>query len=461
MAETSTKTGFTREALAEIASKFDGGLAEPRTNQYDAMSMGERRSLAFKQFEAMPMPSPETEEWRYTDLRDLDLTPFIPHAEEPSAANLDDVRPEILAAAGAVGERSGLAIQHNSSVITTHLDPAEASKGVIFQSVDEALRLHDSSLEFRLHKAVTPWRSKFSALHAAFRSGGTYVYVPDGVHVQLPLQTLTYVDRDRLAVFPHSIIHLGKGAELTFIDRYVSPDLESVLSDAAVELYLGTGSKLRYVSLQDWGRGVTHLSVQNAVLAPDAELRSLVVAFGGSLSRTEVESVMQGDGGSSEMLGLYFADADQHFDFRSIQNHLGSRTASDLLYKGALKGRSRAVYTGNVIIQRDAHKCDAYQTNRNILLSETAKAHSVPNLEILTNDPVRCGHAASVGPVDEDTMFYIQSRGIPYDEAERLVVFGFFQEVLDRVTLPEVRQGLEQAIADELEKKDEEGIHAA
>ncbi len=407
------------------------------------------------------MPSPETEEWRYTDLRDLDLTPFVPYAEEPPAANLDEVRPEILAAAGTVGERSGLAIQHNSSVVTTHLDPAEISKGVIFESVDAALHRRDPVLERRLHNAVTLDRSRFTALHAAFRSGGTFVYVPDHVRVELPLQTLTYADRDHLAVFPHTVIVLGNRAELTFIDRYVSPDLEGVLSDAAVELYLGPGSKLRYLSLQDWGQGVTHLSVQRAVIAPDAELRSLVVAFGASLSRTEVESVMEGDGGSSEMLGLYFADSDQHFDFRSIQDHVGSRTASDLLYKGALKGRSSAVYTGNVIIQRDAHKCDAYQTNRNILLSETAKAHSVPNLEILTNDPVRCGHAASVGPVDEDTMFYIQSRGIPYDEAERLVVFGFFQEVLDRVTLPEVRQSLEQAIEDELQKKDEEATHAA
>ncbi|MDP8957243.1 MAG: SufD family Fe-S cluster assembly protein, partial [Actinomycetota bacterium] len=363
MADTSTTSGFTRETLAEITSQGDGAV--------DGF-----RAQAFEQFETMPMPSPETEEWRYTDLRDLDLTPFVPYAEEPPAANLDEVRPDILAAAGSVGERSGLAIQHNSSLITAHIDPGEAAKGVQFTSVDRALRTQRDVLEPRLHKAVSPDRSRFAALHAAFRSGGTFVFVPDGVRVELPLQTLTYADRDNLAVFPHTIIVLGEGAELTFIDRYVSPDVESVLSDAAVELFLGAGSQLRYVSLQDWGRGVTHLSVQRAVIGPGAELRSLVVAFGGSLSRTEVESVLEGDGGSSEMLGLYFADRDQHFDFRSIQDHVGSRTASDLLYKGALKGRSSAVYTGNVIIQRDAHKCDAYQTNRNILLSETAKAHS-------------------------------------------------------------------------------------
>jgi Fe-S cluster assembly protein SufD len=210
-------------------------------------------------------------------------------------------------------------------------------------------------------------------------------------------------------------------------------------------------------SSSTWGRGRgcgTCLSVQRAILARDAELRSLAVSFGGSLSRTEVESILEGDGGSSEMLGVYFADGDQHFDHRSIQDHLGSQTASDLLYKGALKGRSRTIYSGTVIVREGAHKCDAYQTNRNVLLSEQAKADSIPNLEILSNDPVRCGHAASVGPVDDDQLFYMQSRGIPFEEAERLIVFGFFQEVLDRVTLPEVRQSLESAIASELEEED-------
>jgi len=150
------------------------------------------------------------------------------------------------------------------------------------------------------------------------------------------------------------------------------------------------------------------------------------------------------------MLGVYFGDGDQHIDHRSIQDHVGSRTSSDLLYKGALRDSSNATYTGTVIIEHGAHLCDAYQTNRNILLSPHAKAHSVPNLEILTNDPTRCGHAASVGPVSEDELFYLMSRGIPAKEAERLIVFGFFAEVLDRVDLPEIRAGLERAIENEL-----------
>ncbi|HXF58174.1 MAG TPA: Fe-S cluster assembly protein SufD [Actinomycetota bacterium] len=441
-----THVGFTPEALEEL-SKRDGAYARLRAE-------------AFEQFRTMPMPSPETEEWRYTDLREFDLSPFVPLALRPAAATLDEVDPALLEAVGALGERAGLAIQHDSSVVSVHLDPDLAQRGVVFSSLDEALQARPELVDGRLHGIVPTGRTRFTALHGAFRSGGVLLYVPRDVRVEVPLQALTYLGREDLAVFPHTLVVLEEGAEATLIDRYVSPALGRALSDAVVELYLGPSSRLTYVALQDWGTGVTHLSVQRAVLSRDAELRSLAVAFGASLSRMEVESVLAEDGGSSEMLGVYFARGRQHFDFRTIQDHVGNRTASDLLYKGALKGRSRAVYSGTVIIEKDAHRCDAYQANRNILLSDRAKADSIPNLEILTNDPVRCGHAASVGPVDEEALFYLQSRGIPYREAERLIVFGFFQEVLDRVALPEVRARLEDAIEKELETVEDEEDHA-
>jgi Fe-S cluster assembly protein SufD len=431
-------SAFEKRALARVSASDGGGA--------DSL-----RELAFERFEAMPLPSPETEEWRYTDVSDLLLETFSLEGVEPVAATLDQVAPGALEALGTVGERAGLAIQHNSTLVTTHLDPAAAAAGVRLESIDTVLRDHPSLVEGRLHGAVPFDRTKFTALHAAFRTGGTFVHVPRGAKVELPLQTLTYVDRDGLAVFPHTVLVAEEGAEVTYIDRFVSPDLGRVFSNAVVEIYAGPGARVRYVSLQEWGSGVTHLSVQRAVVGRDADVRTLAVAFGASLSRMEAESVLEGDGGSSEMLGVYFGDDDQRFDFRSIQDHVGSRTSSDLLYKGAMKGRSSAIYSGTVIIRAGAHRCDAYQTNRNVLLTETAKAFSIPNLEILTNDPVRCGHAASVGPVDEDTMFYIQSRGIPAKEAERLVVFGFFREVLDRVMLPEVRESVAAAIEAELE----------
>jgi len=432
---TKTTTGFDEEALAALP---------PSAPFVEAL-----RKEAFASYLALPVPSSETEEWRYTDVSglDLDLRPFA-EGGGPEAMN----RHGGLAAAGS-GERAGLQVQRNSEVISTQLVEDLAERGLWFGDLDRAIAERPELVEPHLHALVRAERSKFTALHAAFRTGGTFVYVPKDVRVELPLQTLTWIDADGTAVFPRTLIVAEQGSELTFIDRYASPELENVLSDAVVEIFAGPNSRVRYVGLQEFGEGVTHLSVQRARLDRDASLRSLGVAFGASLARAEVETILEGDGSSSEMLGLYFGDGEQHIDHRSIQDHVGSRTSSDLLYKGALRDSSNAIYTGTVVIEHGAHLCDAYQTNRNILLSEHARAQSVPNLEILSNDPTKCGHAASVGPVSEDELFYLMSRGIPEKEAERLIVFGFFAEVLDRVDLPEIREGLERAIEDELARE--------
>jgi Fe-S cluster assembly protein SufD len=412
-----------------------------------AASTAAQRRRALELFRSMPVPSQETEEWRYTDLSDFDLD-FAPHTPGRTATTLDDVPEEILAVAGPVGDRAGLLIQHDSTTTIAHLDPA-IHEGVHFESIDSALHDHPEIVEPYLHRLVPADRTTFTALHAAFRTGGTFVLVPDGVKIELPIQALTYLDSDGAAIFPHTLLVVGDRAEVTFIDRYVSPDLARAFSDAIVEIHVGDGAHVRYVSLQEWGTGVTHLGIQRATVGRDATLRTLHIGFGASLARAESETVLAEPGGFSEMLGVFFADGDQHFDHRTLQDHVAPNCTSDLLYKGALRDRSRAVYSGWVHVRPDAQKTNAMQTSRNIVLSEHAKADAIPNLEIEAND-VRCGHAASVGPVDEDAIFYLTSRGIPRAEAERLIVSGFFQEVLDRVAIEEVRTGAEQAIQDEL-----------
>ena len=433
---TATATGFDEEALARLPASPD--------------HVRRLRTRAFEEFLALPLPSPQTEEWRYTDLSGFELS-FTPWVAGGHAEDLDGVPEEILRAVGAVGDRAGLQIQHNSEVMVTHLDPALAARGVIFTDLSTAAVEHPDLVEPRLHALVPTSRTKFTALHGAFRTGGTFLYVPAGVAVEVPLQSLTYLDAPGAAVFPHSLIVAEEDSEVTFIDRYASPPLEGALSDAVTEIHAGPASRVRYVSIQDWGEGVTHLAVQRARVGRDADVRTTAVGFGGSLARVEAESVLAEPGGSSEMLGIYFADGDQHFDHRSLQDHVAPDCYSDLLYKGALRDESRAVYSGWVMVRPGAQKTNAMQTNRNIVLSENAKADSIPNLEIEAND-VRCGHAASVGPVEEEMLFYLMSRGIPRNEAERLVVFGFFQEVIDRITLEEVRESVSAAIDDELSR---------
>jgi Fe-S cluster assembly protein SufD len=409
---------------------------------------GPLRKQAFEEFNALPVPSQETEEWRYTDLSGLELS-FAPYTPGGRARNLDGVPDQILAAAGNVGERAGLQIQHNSDVMLTHLDPDLAAKGVIFADLDSAAATHPELVETSLHRLIPTSRTKFLALHGAFRTGGTFLYVPRDTAIELPLQTLTWLDADGAAVFPHTLIVVDAGSEVTFIDRYASPALSRAISDAVTEIVVGDGAHVRYAAIQEWGSGVTHLSVQRASVGRDAELRTLSIGFGADLARSETEVWLGAPGGFSEQLGVFFADEEQHFDHRSIQDHAAPNCTSDLLYKGALRGHSRAVYSGWVHVRPDAQKTVAMQTSRNIVLSEHAKADAIPNLEIEAND-VRCGHAASVGPVDEEAVFYLQSRGIPEAEAERLIVSGFFQEVLDRVRIQEVREGAEAAIEREL-----------
>ncbi|MGZ5293689.1 MAG: Fe-S cluster assembly protein SufD [Actinomycetota bacterium] len=433
MSDVATSTTFDERALASLPEV--------------AGFTGQLRKEAFDAFTTLPMPSQSTEEWRYTDLSTFELD----HAPFTDGAGLEDVnRHGVLAAAGR-GERAGLQIQLNSQVISTQRATGLVDKGVWFGDLDEAAAEHPDLIERYLHDLVPLDRTRFTALHAAFRTGGTFLHVPRDTKVDLPLQTLTYVDADGAAVFPHTLIVVEAGAEVTFIERYASPDLQRAFSDAVTEIYVGDGAHVRYAAIQDWGAGVTHLGIQRVRVGRDAEFRTLSVGFGADLARTETEVLLAEPGGFSEQLGVFFADGRQHFDHRSIQDHVASNCTSDLLYKGALRDESRAVYSGWVYVRPGAQKTDAMQTSRNIVLSEHAKADAIPNLEIEAND-VKCGHAASVGPVDEETVFYLQSRGIPADEAERLIVSGFFQEVLDRVQIQEVREGAEAAIDAELDR---------
>ena len=393
MSDVAISTTFDERALAALPEAA-GSTATLRKEAYDA-------------FTTLPMPSQSTEEWRYTDLSRFELD----HAPYTWAGPEDVSRHGVLAAAG-TGERAGLQIQLNSTVISTQRATGLADKGVWFGDLDEAAAERPDLIERYLHDLVPIDRTRFTALHAAFRTGGTFVHVPRDTQVSLPLQTLTYIDADGAAVFPHTLIVVEAGAEVTFIERYASPDLTRAFSDAITEIHVGDGAHVRYAAIQDWGAGVTHLGIQRVRVGRDAEFRTLSVGFGADLARTETEVLLAEPGGSSEQLGVFFADGTQHFDHRSIQDHAAPNCRSDLLYKGALRDESRAVYSGWVYVRPGAQKTDAMQTSRNIVLSERAKADAIPNLEIEAND-VKCGHAASVGPVDDETIFYLQIRGIP------------------------------------------------
>ena len=377
----------------------------------------DRRLSAFDIFEKLDPPNPKGEEWRYTDVRSFDFSRFA--APEPSST--------IPAAA-----------------------PEAAAKGVVVVDLPTAAREHPDLLKEHFFTEVPVDEHKFTALHGAFYSDGLLVYVPRGIEVEIPLIAARGVGSGG-STFPHTTVVVEDHASVTLVDRFVSDDFDDpAMCASVVEIEARTGATVNYISLQEWGRSVHHFQTQRFLGHRDSTVRSLAVNLGSTFARTQVESVLLGAGSFSEMLGLYFADTDQHFAQRTLQSHNAPNSTSDLLYKGALKETSRSEYSGLIKVMKGAQGTDAYQANRNLVLSEEAVARSIPQLEIEANE-VRCTHGATVSPVEEEHLFYLMSRGIDRVTAQKLIVFGFFGDVLDRIRLENVREGLSKAIAAKVE----------
>ena len=288
--------------------------------------------------------------------------------------------------------------------------------------------------------------SKYTALNAALWENGTFVYVPKNVEVALPLGAFTTADRGGLTL-GRTLVVVDTNAKLTYLDEYASDPFEDRLfSNAATEIVLKDGAKLRYVSLQNWSRNVRPTSTGCApAWGATPGSRGLSVSLGADAARAEVECLLEGPGAESEMLGLYFANRGQHYNQYTRQHHAADHALSDLLFKGALRDASSAVYSGLIVVDEEAHKTDAFQINRNLLLDDDSRAVSIPQLEIATND-VRCSHGSTTGPVPEDQRFYLMSRGLAPEVAEHVLVTGFLYEVMSRVTLPKVAEYVERVV---------------
>jgi Fe-S cluster assembly protein SufD len=345
--------------------------------------------------------------------------------------------------------RAGAIFNRNGAPALTSLDDSIRRRGVIFTDLRSAVSNHGDLVRAHLGRTVRAEESKFAAQHAAFVSGGVFLYVPSGVEVDLPLLSAEWVDAERAAVFPHVLIVAEAGSRVTLVQRWLSAGKTTALVNAAAEVVCGDGAQVRYVSVQDFGPDVRELGTLRARIARDATLRSLVAGFGGRLSKIFVESNLSGPGGSSEMLGMFFADDAQHYDAHTLQEHLAPHTTSDLLYKNALRETARTVFAGMIRVHPGGQRTNAFQSNRNLLLSPDAKADSKPELEIMAND-LRCTHGSAISRLEEQHLFYLQTRGLSREQAVHMIVEGFFAEVLDRLPLEGVRQAIEQRIAEKM-----------
>jgi Fe-S cluster assembly protein SufD len=312
-----------------------------------------------------------------------------------------------------------------------------------------ALTGHEALVRERLYGLIG-FEDKPGALNAARWDAGTFVYVPRGAEVELPIETVLLATGTTGRVFGRTLVVVEEGARATVIDRYASPDLAGPLqASSVVELYVGQGAELEHVSVIGWGAGVRHHAMLRARVDRDARVRSVVVTLGGDVVRVEPTVVCAGPGADARALGFNFAGGDQHFEHRVVSRHEAPNAYSNLLYKGAIQDRAHTIFYGNLVVPPGAPGTDAYQTNRNLVLNEGARADTIPFLEIETAE-VKCSHAGAVGRVDDEHLFYLMSRGVPRAEAKRLIVMGFLQEVLEMVSLEELRAELEAAVQEKL-----------
>ena len=398
----------------------------------------EERRAALRTFDATAWPTSRDEAWRYTQLDRFALD-GLDWTDGPDDERVSDrIRMRITDS-----DAEGVLVHAHGRTIHDERDLRE--QGLIFTDLNSAVRDHPELVREHLYSVVDAKAGKHHAINAAFWRNGTFVYVPKDVEVALPLGAFTTADHGGLSA-GRTLLIAEENAKVTFLDEYLSDPFEARLAHlAASELILKQGAKVRYVSLQNWGRNVAHMNRAKARLGRDARLESLTVSLGADAARAEVESVMEGPGSESEMLGLYFADRGQHYNQFTLQHHASERAFSDVLFKGAMRDASHAAYSGVIVVDPGAQKTDAYQTNRNLLLDQESEAVSIPQLEIGAND-VACSHGSTTGPVPEDQRFYLMSRGMPPEVAEHLLVTGFLYEVTGRVTLPKAAQYVERVV---------------
>ena len=447
---------MTGDTLTErVRAALDSEAVE-RIGMGEPVWLRERREHAWDVYERTPMPTTRLEEWRYTDLKKkLDLDALRLSDADTLSADPATWPERLREAMDEDREASGRIVIIDGHVVHADVDEKLAARGVIFESLHEAITNHEQLVREHLAtEAVPAEEGKFAALNAALWIDGIFLYVPKGVRLERPVRVTRWLSEAGTAYFSRVLIVAEPESQISYVDEVLSDDFESqTYTSTVVELIARDGAQVQYVAVQRLGRGAFYQSVQRTLAQRDAKLDTLNVALGASVTRVDLNARLLGPGANSDMLGLYFGDGDQHFDFNTSQDHVAPNTSSDLLYKGALDGASRAAFRGIIRVLPGAQGTDAYQTNRNLLLSPESRADSLPNLEIEADD-VKCSHAATVGQLDAEARFYLMSRGLSLIQAERLVVLGFLGEVLAKLPLGSVVDKVTRVIEQKLAQHD-------
>jgi Fe-S cluster assembly protein SufD len=399
-----------------------------------------RKRDAFATFASSRMPKRGDEAWRFSNIGALTLDGFTIDQPGKTAATLSSTE------FAAISSLATLSFHNNELVSSNPLSPDVAGKGVIVMTLGEAATKHADLL--KTHFMAQPQKlgsEKFAALHTAFVAGGAFIYVPRGVELADPIVVTHAASGAGTAVFPHTLVVAEENSKVTVVDYFHSTDGAAHFACGANDLYAAHGAELVYVAAQNWSPETLSFQFNSTVVRRDSRVKSINLHLGARQARHESLSQLQAPGGLSEMLALTIADNTQEFDQRTLQIHQAPNTKSDLLYKNALRDKTRTIFSGLIVVDPDAQKTDAYQSNRNLMLSDDAEANSLPGLEIQAND-VRCTHGATSSRIDPEQEFYLQSRGIAKAAADELLTFGFFEEVLARLDQESIRDALRALI---------------
>lgn len=400
-----------------------------------------RRVAAAETFAGSSLPAADEEVWRYSRIGDLDLDAY--HLGAPDGDGV--LAPGARAVLDRVPQRAAAVVVCDGRVVHREIADGWKSKGL-----DVGPLGNDDGL---LGAVLAAPPDVFSVLNDAFALDPLGIRVPAGMTVDDPIVVVHSTSAEGLAVFPRLAVQLGADSEATVLDVALSAPGARAFTAPVTELDVGPAARLRYLGVQDLALDTWQIGSQVSRVGADATLFSATAGLGGDYARQRTDCRLSGRGSTGNLLAVYFGEGDQTLDFRTFQDHAAPDTTSNLLFKGAVGGHSRSVYTGLIRVRKEGRGTNAFQTNRNIKLSDHAWAESVPNLEIENND-VKCSHASAVGPIDEDQRFYLESRGVPPDVAERLVVSGFFDEVLLQLPVAAVIPSLRAAVAGKLERRE-------
>ena len=431
-----------QEIVEEIAGFSQETVRRASAARDEPAWMLEFRLRAWQTFESLPWPKPTDEAWRRTRLTGFSLDNYTPFATPGGTVEHYELNPVLLNALDEM-ESSASLLYRDGGVLYSQENDDLAAQGVIFTDLQTAVQRHPALVQrYFMTEAVKPGNNKFTALHAALWDTGSFIFVPSNTKVTLPLHAILY-QGERVGGYHHTLLVAEEGAEVTVVDDLLGA--KNSFQASVVELILKDNAQVRYINLQDFEHSAWNFLTGRAAMGKDTDLRWVQVSWGSRLTKAFLDLDMRGEGGHGELLGLYFPTRRQHIDHQTLQLHRVPNCFSDLLFNGALKHRARSVYMGIIKVLPGAQKTDAFQRNGNLILDSSARADSIPGLEIEADD-VRCTHAATAAQVEDEYVFYLMARGLSRPQAERMIVQGFLQKVLDRVPVEGVVKRLEKVI---------------